>query len=48
MGRSSASRPLGNSALNAGPLVALLSSVWASSATCRIARSSAFSAESRE
>jgi hypothetical protein len=35
-------------ALNAGPPVALLSAAWASSATCRIARSSAFSEMSRE
>jgi hypothetical protein len=42
MGRSSASSPFGNSALNAGPLVALLSAAWASSDTCRITFSMAF------
>jgi putative copper export protein len=35
----------GNSALNAGPLVALLSAAWASSDTCRITFSMAFSAK---
>jgi hypothetical protein len=42
-GLTSASSPLGNSALNAGPVVVLLSTVWAESATSRITFSRAFS-----